>query len=85
MAMVVHAAMLVTFKLCLPLLLAALVAGLLVAILQAVTQVSDSSLSFLPKLVATGASIWVSGPFLVRTLADFTHGVMDRLIAIGGR
>jgi flagellar biosynthetic protein FliQ len=50
-----------------------------------VTQVSDSSLSFLPKLVATGASIWVSGPFLVRTLADFTHGVMDRLIAIGGR
>jgi flagellar biosynthetic protein FliQ len=82
---VLHAGMLVVVKMCVPLLLAPLAAGLIVAIVQAVTQVSDSTLSFLPKLVATGAAVWLAGPFLGRSLGDFTQGIFDKIVAIGGQ
>ncbi len=84
-AAVLHAGMVATLELCAPLLLASLAAGLIVAVLQAVTQISDSTLSFLPKLVATGGSIWISGPFLFHTLGDYTRDVMDKIVAIGGQ
>jgi len=82
---VLHAAMLVMLKLCAPLLLAPLAAGLVVAVFQAVTQINDSGLAFLPKLVATGVSAWLTGPFVFQNLSDFTRMVMDRIVAIGGQ
>lgn len=84
-AAALHEAMLVTLKLCAPLLLAPLAAGLLIAVFQAVTQISDSTLSFLPKIISTGASLWIAGPFLWHNLADFTRVVFDRIVAIGGQ
>lgn len=84
-ASVVHGGMLVTLKMCTPLLLAPLAAGLLIAILQAVTQISDSTVSFLPKLVATGASIWLSGPFILHALGDYMRDVADKIVAVGGQ
>ena len=84
-AAVLHATMLVTMKMCTPLLLAPLAAGLLIAVLQAVTQISDSTVSFLPKLAATGFSIWFSGPFLFHAVGDFTRDIADRIIAVGGQ
>jgi len=82
---ILHGGMLTTFKLCAPLLLAPLVAGLVIAVFQAVTQISDSTVSFLPKLVATGAAGWLAGPFLSRTLGDYMHTIMDSLISIGSQ
>jgi len=82
---VLHAAMLVMVKLCAPLLLAPLAVGLVVAVFQAVTQINDAGLAFLPKLMATGAALWLTGNFVFRNLADFTHMVMDRIVAIGGQ
>jgi len=82
---VLHGAMLTTFKLCAPLLLAPLIAGLVIAVLQAVTQISDSTVSFLPKLMATGLAAWLAGPFLSRTLGDYMHMIMDSLISIGSQ
>jgi flagellar biosynthetic protein FliQ len=80
-----HAAMLVTLKLCTPLLLAPLVTGLGVAVFQAVTQISDSTVSFLPKLCATIGAAYFAGPYLSRTLADFMHTSFDKLVLIGGQ
>ena len=82
---VLHGAMLTTLKMCAPLLLAPLCAGLLMALLQAVTQISDSALSFLPKLVATGTAGWLAGPFLTHALFDYAQSGFDRLVAIGGQ
>ena len=93
-AAVLHGSMLATLKMCAPLLLAPLAAGVLVAILvvglivslfQAVTQISDSTLSFLPKLVATGASVWVTGPFLFHVVGDYMRDMADKIVAIGGQ
>jgi flagellar biosynthetic protein FliQ len=82
---VLHSAMITTLMMCAPLLLAPLTVGLLMALLQAVTQISDSALAFLPKLIATGTAGWLAGPFLARSLLGFGHTTFDRLIAIGGQ
>ena len=83
-AAILHAGMLATLKMCAPVLLASLAAGLLIAVLQAVTQISDSTVSFLPKLMATGLAAWVAGPFMYHVLADYTHQMADRIVAVGG-
>jgi flagellar biosynthetic protein FliQ len=84
-ATILHGSMITTLKLCAPLLLAPLVAGLVIAVLQAVTQISDSSVAFLPKLLATCLSAWLAGPFLSRTMTDYMHAIMDQLVSIGGQ
>jgi flagellar biosynthetic protein FliQ len=82
---VLHGGMLVTLKLCAPLLLPPLAAGLATAMIQAITQISDSTLSFLPKLCATLAAAYYAGPFMVRTLTDYMHENFARLALAGGQ
>jgi len=84
-ATIVHAGMLTTLKMCAVLLLAPLTVGLVVAIFQAITQINDSSIAFLPKMIASGLSAWLAGPYLGRTLTDYMHTIMDSLVAIGGQ
>ena len=67
-----------------PLLLAALVVGLAVSLVQAVTQINEPTLAFLPKLLVLGGGMALLGPFMADQLAGFTQGVMDRLISVGG-
>jgi len=83
-ASILHGGMITAFKLCAPLLLAPLVCGLLIAIVQAITQISDSTVSFLPKLMATGAAAWLAGPFMARSLSEYMHVILDTLVSIGG-
>ena len=82
---ILHSGMLATLKMGAPLLLAPLAAGLIMAVIQAITQINDSSVAFLPKLVSAGAAAWIAGPFMFHVLADYTHEVADRIVAIGGQ
>lgn len=68
-----------------PLLVAGLVVGLVVSLLQAVTQINETTLVFVPKLLVLFASLALMGPFMVSTLDAYTHAMMDRMIAVGGR
>jgi flagellar biosynthetic protein FliQ len=77
-------AMLVMLKLGGPPLLVALCVGLVVALLQAITQINEATLAFVPKVVALGAALVLLGPFMLATLTDYAHLLFDRLIAIGG-
>ena len=63
----------------LPVLGAALVVGLLVSVLQAVTQVQETSLSLVPKLLAAGAAVLACGPWMLKTLCAFTVGMWARI------
>jgi flagellar biosynthetic protein FliQ len=54
-----------------PLLLVALAVGLTVSLLQAVTQVNEATLSFLPKLVAVSVTLIVAGPWMLTMLTDY--------------
>jgi flagellar biosynthetic protein FliQ len=54
-----------------PLLLAALLVGLVVSFFQAITQLNEQTLSFLPKLVAVSLTLVVVGPWMITTLVDY--------------
>lgn len=83
-AALMREAMLVTLKLGGPPLLAGLAVGLVVSLLQAVTQLSDATLAFVPKVLALFATLFVLGPFMLATLTDYTHRLFDAVIAVGG-
>ena len=59
-----------------PLLLVALVVGLAVSLLQAVTQINEATLSFLPKLVAVSATLLVAGPWMISMLVEYLQRVL---------
>jgi flagellar biosynthetic protein FliQ len=80
----IHDCLIVTMKLSFPLLGVALVVGLLVSFIQAITQINEATLAFLPKVMAIGIAIMMLGPFMSATLSGFTHRVFDMMIAIGG-
>jgi len=83
-AAVIHDCMIVVMKLTFPVLGVALVSGLLISFIQAVTQINEATLAFLPKVVAIGVALSVLGPFMAATLTGFTLRVFDKIVAIGG-
>jgi flagellar biosynthetic protein FliQ len=83
-AALMHESMFVVLKLGGPVLCVALVVGLIMSVIQAVTQINESMLAFLPKLAAIGLALMVFGPFMVTTLANFTREIFDRIVAVGG-
>ena len=83
-AMLVRDGMLVMMKLAGPPLLVTLFVGLLVALIQAITQINEATLAFVPKVLALGATLVLLGPFMAATLTAYTHLLLDRLVAVGG-
>lgn len=84
LASLLREGMLVTLKLGGPPLLAALVIGLLISLVQAITQIHEQTLAFVPKVVVLGAALLLLGPYMLATLSTYTHLLFDRIIAIGG-
>ncbi|MGB7182459.1 MAG: flagellar biosynthetic protein FliQ, partial [Burkholderiaceae bacterium] len=63
----------------LPLLGVALVMGLLISVLQAVTQINETTLSFLPKLIGLAVTLMVAGPWLLTILTDYIRRVLESI------
>src|SRR5262249_35303102 len=66
-----------------PLLGAGLVIGVVVSIVQAVTQIQDSSLSFIPKLAAVLLGLAGLGHWMLGQLVAYTVGLLTNLNAFG--
>lgn len=75
----------VVLKLGAPGLVTAMVVGLVISLVQAVTQINETTLAFVPKVLALGAALMFAGPFMYATLSDYSRGIFDRLIAVGGQ
>jgi len=56
-----------------PLLLAALAIGLVVSVFQAMTQINEMTLSFIPKLLAIFAVLLLAGPWMITQLVDYVQ------------
>ena len=54
-----------------PVLITALVVGLVVSVLQAVTQIQEQTLSFVPKIIAVLLSLIIVGPWMMDRLVEF--------------
>lgn len=77
-------ALIVSLKLGGPPLVASLAVGLVVSLLQAVTQINEATLVFLPKLVLVAGVLALLGPFMIASLTDYSHALMDQVVAVGG-
>jgi len=72
-------AMLVTLLLAAPMLGFGLLVGLVVSIFQAVTQINEMTLTFIPKIIAVAAALAIFMPWMIRTLVDFTTRLITSL------
>ena len=73
----------VTLEVSLPILGVSLVVGLLVSIFQAVTQLQEPTLTFIPKILAVVVVIVVAGPWMMNTMLGFTIELWSGIPAIG--
>lgn len=62
-----------------PMLLIALGVGLLVSIFQAMTQIQEQTLAFIPKILAVFLSIIIFGPWMLTLLLDFTRDLFQQI------
>lgn len=68
----------------LPVLLTVMVVGLVVSIFQAVTQINENTLSFVPKLVAAVLVFAIAGPWMLSTVVDFIRRTIENIpMALG--
>ncbi len=66
-------AMWVAGKVSAPILLTAIVVGVGIGLLQSITQIQEQTLTFVPKFMAVGLVLAISGSWMLRTLVDFTR------------
>ncbi|MEQ6901965.1 flagellar biosynthetic protein FliQ [Nocardioides sp. YIM 152588] len=71
--------MMVAMQLSAPILATALSVGFAISLFQSMTQVQEFTLSFVPKLVAVGTALLVSGNWMLHTLMAFTYELFDML------
>ena len=79
-------AMQLAFKVAMPLLLVGLAVGLLVSIFQAVTQIQEQTLTFIPKIVGMGLVLVIAGPWMLSEIVTYTqqlYGSIPELVAGG--
>lgn len=68
-----------------PMLMAALVVGLVISILQAVTQVQEQTLSFVPKIIATFMAIIITGSWIASMVASFAIQIITYIPNLGAK
>jgi flagellar biosynthesis protein FliQ len=83
-ALAVREALWMATQLAGPPLLAMLAIGLVVSIVQALTQVQEATLAFLPKLVAMAVVLLLLGPGMVGAMRGYAASLFDRIVAVGG-
>jgi flagellar biosynthetic protein FliQ len=62
-----------------PLLIASLAVGMAVSVFQAVTQINEQSLSFVPKILVVAGGLVVLGPWMAQTLIGYMVGTFNAL------
>ncbi len=69
-------ALLISLELSLPVLVVGMVIGFLISLLQAVTQIQEQTLSFIPKILAVAATIFLLLPWMMSVLVDYTREII---------
>jgi len=75
--------LIVFFKVAMPLMLIALAVGLIVSLFQALTQIQEQTLTFVPKIFIIFISLIFLMPFMISTLSDFNEELNKRIVDIG--
>ena len=70
---------LIAMELSMPILLLSLVVGVIVSLFQAVTQIQEQTLTFVPKIIVLVVALVVLGPWMLHTIVGFTSGLFASL------
>lgn len=76
---VVSQAIKVTLMLSAPMLIGALIVGVLVSIFQAVTQINEQTLSFIPKILVIIAALVIFSPWMMETMVTYTQDLFTSI------
>jgi len=77
-------ALTVTLMMAAPMLLVALTVGLIVGVFQAATQISEMTLSFIPKLIALAATLVLVGPWMLKLIVNYTRELFESIPGLIG-
>jgi flagellar biosynthetic protein FliQ len=75
--------LLVALEIGAPILGVSLVVGIVVSLIQAVTQVNEATLTFVPKLIGVFVAMLIFGPWMMETLLSFSAGLFANMANYG--
>lgn len=73
----------VMLKIGAPFMALALIVGLIISLFQALTQIQEMTLAFVPKILVIFVSLIVLMPSMIATIVTFGESLMDRIVALG--
>jgi flagellar biosynthetic protein FliQ len=62
-----------------PVLLVSLIVGMLISIFQAITQLQEMTMTFVPKIIAVFITLLVALPWMVKVLVGFTRNIFENI------
>ncbi|MES2769991.1 MAG: flagellar biosynthesis protein FliQ [Bdellovibrionota bacterium] len=62
-----------------PILITALVVGLVISVLQAITQINEATLTFIPKIIIVAVVIVITGPWMLDIMSRFTINLLENI------
>lgn len=65
-----------------PLLISTLVIGLIVSIFQALTQINENTLTFVPKMIVIAIILVLAGPWMLQTMSSYTINLYENIATI---
>lgn len=74
----------ITLLISAPLFIAALTTGLIISIFQAATQINESTLSFVPKLIVVFVTLLIAGPWMITVLTDYIRRLYEAIPTLIG-
>lgn len=74
-----HQALLISAKLALPILVVALVVGTIISLLQAVTQIQEATLTFVPKVIGIAGVLAFGGGWMLNQMVEFTRHLYESI------
>lgn len=82
---IIQEALWLLLKLSSPIMFVALAVGLLVALFQALTQIQEMTLTFVPKIVAIFFCVMMILPWMITSMTDYMEQISDKIITIEER
>lgn len=65
-----------------PMLLSTLIIGLIISIFQALTQINENTLTFVPKMIVIGIVLIIAGPWMLDTLSVYTVHLFESISTV---
>ena len=76
-------AIMIVLRIGTPIMLLALGVGLIISLFQALTQIQEMTLAFVPKIIVIFLSLLALIPYMMGTMITFGESLMDRIVALG--